>query len=67
MRERENEGVCGCLYFCVRGREKTTERLFAKAHHQTAAYVSTTVKYRAYVWTKTHISGDIVEIMCVFK
>ena len=66
-RLRENEGVCGVVCFCVCGREKTTERLFAKAHHLTAAHVSTTVKYRTCMWIKTHISGDIVVIMCVFE
>ena len=28
---------------------------------------STTVKYRAYIRTKTHISSDIVVTMCVYK
>ena len=30
-------------------------------------HVSTTVKKRAYIWTKPHIPSDIVVMMCVFR
>ena len=30
-------------------------------------HVFTTVNYRAYIWTKPHISSDIVVILCVYR
>jgi len=64
----------GPKMFCVFARvdlQRSAAQLFVNAHHQTVVHVSTTVKYRvqyrAYIWSKTHISSDTVVIMCVSK